>query len=171
MSTPGQFHLYTGSGKGKTTAALGLALRAVGAGLRVCVVQFAKGRPTSEIGPLERLGVKVLRFGRPGFLRSPPDPADAEAARQGLAVARTALAGGEYDLVVLDEAAVAVHYGLVSANELLDALAARAPRVEAVVTGRQAHPKLVECADLVTEMREVKHYYRHGLPARKGIEE
>jgi len=171
MQTPGRLHVYTGDGKGKTTAALGLALRAVGAGLRVCVLQFAKGRQCSELAALERLGVVVRQFGQPRFIRGLPEPADIAAAQAGLQEARAILAGGAYDLVVLDEACIAVHYGLYSANELLDAVAGRGPHVEVVVTGRRAHPKLIEYADLVTDMVEVKHYYRDGIPARPGIED
>jgi cob(I)alamin adenosyltransferase len=171
MDAAGRFHLYTGDGKGKTTAALGLALRARGAGLRVCVVQFAKGRQCSELAALERLGVSVRRFGQPRFIRGTPDASDIAVARQGLAEARAVLAEGTFDVVILDEASIAVHCGLFGANELLDAVGARAPHVEVVVTGRNAHPKLIECADLVTEMREVRHYYHHGVLARKGIED
>jgi cob(I)alamin adenosyltransferase len=171
MGAAGQLHVYTGDGKGKTTAALGLALRACGAGLRVCVLQFAKGRPCSELAALARLGVRVARFGQAHFIRGEPDPEDRAAARAGLEEARQALTGGAYDVVVLDEASVAVQCGLFSANALLEVLAARRPEVEAVVTGRGAHPKLIECADLVTEMRNIRHYYHHGVPARKGIED
>jgi cob(I)alamin adenosyltransferase len=163
--------VYTGDGKGKTTAALGLTVRACGAGLRVFVGQFAKGRECSELAALQRLGVTVRQFGRPQFIRGPPSPADLAAARSGLDEARAALAGGAFDLVILDEANVAVQCGLFSVNELIEVLVSRAAAVEAVVTGRGAHPKLVECADLVTEMREVKHYYRDGIQARKGIED
>ena len=167
----GLLHVYTGDGKGKTTAALGLALRARGAGLRVFVGQFAKGRECSELTALESLGVTVRQFGRPQFIHGPPAAADLALAQQGLAEARAVLSSGAYDLVILDEASVAVQCGLFAVNELLDVLAARATTVEAVVTGRGAPPKLVECADLVTEMREVKHYYRNGIQARKGIED
>ena len=171
MAVKGLLQVYTGDGKGKTTAALGLALRARGAGLRVFVGQFAKGRDCSELASLERLGVTVRQFGRPQFIHGPPSAADLAAARGGLEEARAALAGGAFDLVILDEASVAVQCGLFPVNELLAVLAARAAAVEAVVTGRGAHPKLVEVADLVTEMREVKHYYRDGVKARKGIED
>ena len=171
MAVSGQIHVYTGDGKGKTTAALGLALRACGAGLRVFVGQFAKGRECSELEALGRLGVTVRQFGRPSFIHGPPSPEDTGAARRGLDEARVALSGGAFDLVILDEANIAVQCGLFPVNELLEALAARAAGVEVVVTGRGAHPKLVECADLVTEMRDVKHYYRDGIQARKGIED
>ncbi|NLF15646.1 MAG: cob(I)yrinic acid a,c-diamide adenosyltransferase [Lentisphaerae bacterium] len=168
--TTGRIQVYTGTGKGKTTASLGLVLRAVGAGWRVFFGQFVKGRDTSEIAVLERLGVRVYRCGGRQFVVGPPAAEDRLAARQGLAVVRQALSGGEYDLVVLDEACVAVDCGLFTVNDLLEVLAARAASVEVVVTGRQAHPKLLEYADLVTDMREIKHYYREGLPARRGIE-
>jgi len=167
----GRLQVYTGDGKGKTTAALGLALRAAGAGLRVLVAQFAKGRECSELAALARLGVEVRRYGLPSFLREPPAAADLAAARRGLEEVRTSLAAGEFDVTILDEANIAVEFGLFSVNELLDAVASRAPHVEVVVTGRHAHPKLVECADLVTDMHEVKHYYHDGVLARKGIED
>jgi cob(I)alamin adenosyltransferase len=167
----GRLHVYTGEGKGKTTAALGLALRACGAGLRVFVGQFVKGRESSELVALHRLGVTVRQFGRPQFIRGAPSPADVEAARRGLEESRAALAGGAFDLVILDEASVAVQCGLFPLDDLLDVLAARAPDAEVVVTGRGAPPRLIECADLVTEMREIKHYYHHGIRARKGIED
>lgn len=171
MATTGRVHVYTGDGKGKTTAALGLALRASGAGLRVLVGQFAKGRECSELAALERLGVTVRRFGLPHFLIGTPSPEDRAAARRGLDEMRAVLAAGAYDLIILDEANIAIQFGLFSVNELLAALATRAPQVEVVVTGRAAHPKLLECADLVTEMREIKHYFRDGVQARKGIED
>ena len=167
----GRLQVYSGDGKGKTTAALGLALRAVGAGLRVFIAQFAKGRDCSELASLRRLGIEVRPCGRPDFIRDQPTAADLDAARRGLEEARLALAGGQFDVVILDEANIAVHYGLFTVNELLAALAQRAASVEVVVTGRWAHPKLVEVADLVTEMREIKHYYHDGVPARKGIED
>ena len=168
--TTGRIQVYTGTGKGKTTASLGLVLRAVGAGWRVFFGQFVKGRESSEVVALERLGVTVYRCGGRQFIMGPPSADDRQAARQGLAVARQALASGDYDLVVLDEASIAVDCGLFSVNDLLDALAARSASVEVVVTGRGAHPKLLEYADLVTEMREIKHYYHAGLEARRGIE-
>lgn len=171
--TTGYVHVYTGDGKGKTTAALGLALRAAGASLRVLIAQFIKGKASSEHRSLHNLSghVTVKLYGRGGFIQGEPSPEDVEAARQGLAEAREALASGQYDVVILDEANVATHVGLFSVDELLAAIEGRAEGVEVIVTGRNAHPRLIERADLVTEMREVKHYFAQGVQARRGIEE
>ncbi len=168
----GLVQVYTGDGKGKTTAALGLALRAVGAGLRVFIGQFAKGMHYSELDALPMLGDQVTcrQFGRRMFITGEPRPEDMEAARAGLAEARAALCSGEYDVVILDEGNIAVYLGLLSVVDLLAAIEERAPGVEVIITGRRAHPGIMEKADLVTEMREVKHYYKTGVGARKGIE-
>jgi len=168
----GFVHVYTGDGKGKTTAALGLALRAAGAGRRVFIVQFCKGRRSSELVSLERLAdrITIRRFGSADFIGSEPSAVDIDAAREGLAVARDVISGGEYDLVVLDEAAVATRLGLFAVDDLLALLDARPPHVELVITGRDADPRLVARADLVTEMREIAHYFDRGVQAREGIE-
>ncbi len=171
MKEAGYVQVYTGNGKGKTTAALGLALRALGAGLRVFFGQFVKGMRYSELELLERLdGIEVEQFGLECFIRGEPSAQDVEAAREGLRRCAAVLARGAHDLVVLDEANIAVHFGLFTVEELLQAVEARAKGVEVVITGRYAHPKLLEAADLVTEMKEVKHYYTRGVQARTGIE-
>ena len=168
----GYVQVYTGDGKGKTTAALGLALRAVGAGLRVYIGQFVKGMHYSELNALEVFGDRLIvrQFGRRCFITGPPEPEDIAEAGRGLKTVRTVMAEGKFDLVVLDEANIAVHFGLFSARELLEAVQARAPHVEVVITGRRAPQEVIEYADLVTEMRMVKHYYEAGVPARNGIE-
>jgi len=168
----GYVQVYTGDGKGKTTAALGLALRAAGAGLKVFIAQFVKGMWYSELDAIQCLSghVTIQQFGRDCFIRKQPEKEDIEIARSGLAQAREAMTSGEYRLVILDEANIATYYGLFSADELIQAIQARAPGVEVVVTGRKADPKLLELADLVTEMREVKHYFTKGVAARTGIE-
>lgn len=168
----GRIHLYTGNGKGKTTAALGLALRAAGAGARVFIVCFLKGRRYSEDTSLARLrpSVTVKKFGRGCFIGRAPSSEDLAAAREGLKAAERVLTSGRYGLVILDEAAVAAHLGLFPASELLRLADLKPRRVELVITGRGAHRSLKKRADLVTEMREVKHYYRKGVKARKGIE-
>jgi cob(I)alamin adenosyltransferase len=168
----GYVHVYTGDGKGKTTAALGLALRAVGAGLRVYIGQFVKGMHYSELDGLAMLGdrVEVHRYGRGCFIRREPDAEDVQAARQGLQAAREALSCGEYDLVILDEINVAVYFGLISADDVLGLIEARPDHVELVLTGRRADPSVIDRADVVTEMREIKHYYARGVQARTGIE-
>jgi cob(I)alamin adenosyltransferase len=165
--------VYTGDGKGKTTAALGLAVRAAGAGLRAFVGQFSKTAATSDAAGLALLGGRVtLRtFGRKGFVVGPPRRVDIEAAAEGLREARAALTSGGYDVVVLDEALVAAHLGLIRVEDVLELIAARPAGVELVLTGRRADPGVIAAADLVTEMREIKHYYAAGMPARVGIEE
>jgi cob(I)alamin adenosyltransferase len=170
--TTGRIQVYTGDGKGKTTAALGLALRAAGAGLRVFIAQFVKGMRYSELDALDRFAelIEVRQFGIDGFIVGEPKPEDVAAARSGLAASRDILVAGEHRLVVLDEANIATHFGLIAVDELLALIDAKPPHVELVVTGRRADPRLVERADLVTEMREVKHYYAAGVPARRGIE-
>jgi len=164
--------VYTGDGKGKTTAALGLALRAAGAGLRVFIAQFVKGMEYSELVSLARFAdlVTVRQYGLRCFIRDAPAPEDVAAAREGLREAREAVASGRWDVVILDEANIATHFGLFSAAELLEVVDLAAGRVEIVITGRRADPRVIERADLVTEMREVKHYYAKGVAARRGIE-
>lgn len=167
--------VYTGDGKGKTTAAVGLCLRALGAGLAVYIGQFIKAKPSSEItgllaavSPTGRLTARQFGLGR--FPPGAPSKEDVDAARAGLAEAREATLSSEYDLVVLDEACVAVARGLVSESEILGLMADRPRTVELVLTGRYATRKIIDAADLVTEMREVKHYAASGAPARAGME-
>lgn len=168
----GYLQVYTGNGKGKSTAAFGLALRAAGAGMRVYIAQFVKGRNYSEITAVrEQLPqITIRQFGRGCFIVEKPTGEDVAAAREGLAVMSEVLTSGEYDLVILDEATIAIYYDLFIVSELIDLLKRRAPGCEVVVTGRYAPKELIELADLVTEMREVKHYYRQGIEAREGIE-
>jgi cob(I)alamin adenosyltransferase len=165
-------HLYTGDGKGKTTAALGLALRAAGAGWRVFIGQFVKGMPYSEIELIRQRipEISIQQYGRGCFIYDNPAAEDIEAARTGLSDIGAKIAGGEYDLVVLDEVCIALHYGLFSLDELVEVLNGRPPAIEIVLTGRKAPLELVDIADLVTDMREIKHYYARGVNARKGIE-
>jgi len=168
----GYVQIYTGDGKGKTTAALGLALRAAGAGLRVLIAQFAKGEHTCELDALERFAdlIVVRQYGTGRFIRGEPTEADIQAAQHGLREAGEALRSGDYALVILDEASIATHLGLFTVDELLAVIAAKPKGVELVITGRRADPRVIERADLVTEMREVKHYYADGVQARRGID-
>jgi len=173
----GYVHVYTGDGKGKTTAALGLAVRALGAGMSVYIGQFIKGMRYSEIKTLETLAavleperLVVRQYGLGCFILRAPEPKDLEAAAAGLAEAREALSSGKYGLVVLDELCVAAHIGVIQETEVLSLIAARPPDVELVVTGRYASEAMISAADLVTEMREIKHYYQKGVQARDGIE-
>ena len=169
----GHIQLYTGDGKGKTTAALGLALRAAGAGARVFIAQFAKGRPTAEMAALQRFAdlITVKQYGRSRFIVGEPEPEDIQAAQQGLEEAQKVITSGEYSLVILDEANVAVDLGLFSVEVLLAVVNAKPEHVELVITGRNAHKRIIDRADLVTEMRQIKHYYSKGVKARRGIEE
>lgn len=165
--------VYTGDGKGKTTAAVGLAVRATGAGKRVAFVQFVKGGArSSELAVLEQVGVRVERPAlRPtGLLGAGIHDDDREAAAEAWGIAAQLIAGGEYHVVILDELNVAMHYGLVDESTVLEALAARPTAVDVVLTGRGASEALVERADLVTEMVPRKHPFERGIPARLGIE-
>jgi cob(I)alamin adenosyltransferase len=169
----GLVQVYTGDGKGKTTAAVGLAVRAAGAGMRVAFVQFVKGGPRSgELGVLEGLGVRVERPAErsTGLLGQGLNEDDRAAAADAWAIAREAIVSGEYDLVVCDELNIAIAYGLVPEAEALEALDARPRHVEVVLTGRGATAAVADRADLVTEMVPRKHPFDSGVPARRGIE-
>lgn len=170
-------HVYTGDGKGKTTAALGLVVRALGAGLDVYIGQFIKGMRYSEIATLETLDralgagrLEVRQFGRGCFIGREPEAADIAAARAGLEAARNAVMSEDWDLVVLDEVNVALSRGLLDEGEVLELLERKPASVELVLTGRGAPEAILARADLVTEMRCVKHYYEAGVQARDGIE-
>ena len=168
----GYIHIYTGEGKGKTTAALGLILRAVGAGMRVLLVQFLKKGEFSEIKALKALAPKVdiIQLGSGRFVRGRPGADDIDRARKGLARALELAGTGRYQMVVLDEVNVAVSAGVLRLEDVLDFLHKVPRQVEVVLTGRDAPSELVEMADVVTECRKVKHYYDKGVKARVGIE-
>jgi cob(I)alamin adenosyltransferase len=168
----GYIQVYTGDGKGKTTAALGLSLRAAGAGLSVYFVQFIKQGDYSEIEALKTLSnrIRVEQFGRGRFITGEPAPEDVAAAEAGLEKVRSAMGSGEYDVIILDEANGAVQLGLLQVSEFLKMLDEKPENLELVITGRGAHEAVVARADLVTEMKEIKHYYARGVAARTGIE-
>ncbi len=170
----GLVQIYTGNGKGKTTASLGLALRAAGHGFKIYVMQFMKGSTVyGELESARRLApeLTIEQVGRDVFVsRSNPDPEDLLMAREAFARARQLVESGDYDLVVLDELNCAVDFGLVPLAEVKEMIRRKAPHTELVMTGRGAHPEVIELADLVTEMREIKHYYNSGQHARTGIE-
>jgi cob(I)alamin adenosyltransferase len=168
----GYIQLYTGNGKGKTTAALGLALRAAGAGRKVFIGQFVKGREYSEIKALQNYlpQVEIRQYGRECFIINEPEEEDISIARRGLAEVETIIDEGKYDLVILDEATIAVYYKLFTQDELSAILDKKKEATEIIITGRYATPELIDKADLVTEMKEVKHYYNSGVEAREGIE-
>ncbi len=164
--------IYTGDGKGKTTAAMGLALRALGRGWKVLLIQFLKPPGGSgEAGVCLRLpGFESMQFGGRAFVRSdPPDPADRERAAQGLNAAVQRMGEG-WDMVILDEILQAVSLGLIGEEQVLDLIRNRCDSIELILTGRGATAALIAAADLVTEMVEVKHPYGKGMPARPGIE-
>lgn len=168
----GYVHVYTGDGKGKTTAALGLALRAAGAGMRVYIAQFVKGMHYSELDSLRRYEDRITlkQYGRDCFIEKDPTEEDIRAARKGLEEVKGILASRDYQMVILDEANIATRYNLFSVDELIELVRSKPEPVELVITGRGADPKVLAVADLVTEMKEIKHYYRSGVEARPGIE-
>lgn len=172
MRDKGFIQVYTGKGKGKTTAALGLAIRAVGTGMKVYFAQFLKAAGTGEGKFLRKMGKKLKyeTFGSKSFICGKPETADITAAKKGLEKCGAAIKSGKYDLVVMDEANVAVKFGLFNVEELIEIINSRNPHTEVIITGRNADPKLLKTADLVTEMKEIKHYFKKGVRARKGIE-
>jgi len=169
----GLIHVYTGSGKGKTTAALGLAMRAAGQGFAVYIVQFMKGWP--HYGELATVGqhpnITLKQFGRPNFVdKEHPDRVDVHMAQEALDHAREIVMSGEYDLVILDEVNVALEWKLLELQDVLSLLDGKPEGVELILTGRYAHSEVIARADLVTEMREIKHPYQRGLASRQGID-
>jgi cob(I)alamin adenosyltransferase len=168
----GLIHVYTGNGKGKTTAAIGLGVRAAGAGLRVIMIQFMKGRRYSELDGLQ--GIKnftVKQFGRDEFVsKDHPAQVDIDLAQKGLAYAKDVIHNHTYDLVILDEINVAVDYQLISVSEVLSLLQEKPEAVELVLTGRYASPEIIKDADVVSEILEIKHPYQKGITSRKGID-
>ncbi len=166
----GYLQVYTGDGKGKSTAAFGLALRARGAGLNVQLIQFIKNKAYPEIAMLEGMGVAVRQFGRGLLFGRPPGEEDFAAAREGLAAVENAFETTETDVLILDEINVALELGLVEEEAFLTLMDKRPAGMEVICTGRRAPEFLLELADLVTEMRAVKHYFQAGVPARTGIE-
>ena len=168
----GYIQVYTGNGKGKTTAAFGLVLRAAGACKKVFIAQFVKGQEYSEVFAVHKFlpSVAIRQYGLDCFIINTPTQADIDIARKGLQEVSDIILSGEYDVVILDEANIAIYYNLFSAAELIKILKNKPEDVEIIITGRYACPEILEMADLVTEMREVKHYYTQGVQARVGIE-
>lgn len=168
----GVFLVITGNGKGKTTAGFGSVLRAMGHGFRVAVIQFMKGRIYGELEVLrDRLGVELWQFGRNAYVDPKhPDPRDLELARAGLNKAWEIVRGGQHDLLILDEINVVTDFGLVPTEEVLDLARARPRWMDLIATGRNAPAPLVELADTVSEVREIKHHYKKGIESRAGME-
>jgi cob(I)alamin adenosyltransferase len=168
----GFIHVYTGPGKGKTTAALGLGLRAVGAGFKVHMVQFMKGRRYSEIDGIEQLSnFSVSQHGRDEFVnKENPEKIDIDMAQEGFKFAKKIVKDNKYDVIILDEINVAVDFNLINLNEVLILIDEKPQPLELILTGRYAHPDIIKKADLVTEMLEIKHPYQKGILSRKGID-
>ncbi len=168
----GFVQLYTGDGKGKTTAAFGLALRAEGAGLKVFIGQFVKGKTYNENVAVQKYlkNIKVKQYGLGCFIIDTPSEDDIRAAGKGLDEMRKIIQKGKYDMVIMDEVNIALYYKLFELEDLLEIIKKKPEHIELVLTGRYAPQELIEAADLVTEMKEVKHYYQQGIEARKGIE-
>jgi cob(I)alamin adenosyltransferase len=172
-NSKGLVQVFTGNGKGKTTAALGTAVRAAGHGLRVFIVFFMKGNYAyGEYNTLPKLpNVKIAGFGLRCLIgRNKVSPEEVEEARRAMAAAREAMHSGSYDLLVLDEVNMAVYFKLISADDVVRLIEDKPPDLELILTGRYADPRVIELADLVTEMVKLKHPYDHGVKARKGIE-
>ncbi|MGB9676045.1 MAG: cob(I)yrinic acid a,c-diamide adenosyltransferase [Candidatus Bathyarchaeales archaeon] len=168
----GLVQVYTGNGKGKTTAAFGLALRAIGRGLKVYVIQFIKGGfDYGELYIVDKLPNLTLKaFGRGKFIVDKPSSEDIKSAEEALSLAESVVKSGEYDIVILDEINVALKLKLISLERVLELIKNKPKHVELVLTGRYAPNEIIEVADLVTEMKEVKHPYNKGCQARRGIE-
>jgi cob(I)alamin adenosyltransferase len=168
----GYVQVYTGDGKGKTTAAIGLAIRAAGAGYKVFIAQFIKMGDYSEIKGLRRFAdlITVEQFGLGRFANGKPLPEDIKAAQRGLERVQSIMQSDIYKVIILEEANVATKYGLIKVQDLLGLIVNKPYETELVITGRGASPRIIDSADLVTEMVAIKHYYEKGVPARLGIE-
>jgi cob(I)alamin adenosyltransferase len=168
----GYIQVYTGNGKGKTTAAIGLAIRAAGAGLRVFFCQFLKAQNYSEIISLRRFEdlITVKQFGNENFIVKIPTDSDIAQAIEGFEEALHAIMSGMYDLVILDEINYAINLNLIKLQSVVQLIKNKPVPVEIILTGRNAAKEIIEIADLVSEIKEIKHYYKNGVLARKGIE-
>ncbi len=168
----GFVHIYTGNGKGKTTAAIGLGIRATGGGLKVYMIQFMKGRRYSEIDALGKMkNFTVVQFGRDEFVsKENPEQIDIDLARKGFEHAKEIIKNEEHDLIILDEINVAVDFKLIPLKDVLKLMDEKPEKVELVLTGRYSHPNMVKQADLVSEILEIKHPYQNGIQSRKGID-
>ncbi len=167
----GFIHIYTGNGKGKTTAAFGLAIRAALAGKKVYIGQFVKDMKYSETGISDYLEEIVIeQLGSGCYIHSKPSAEDIEKAKESLEKCSGILSSDKYDLIILDEVIIAIYLGLLDENQVIDAVLGKNSQVEVVLTGRYASQKLIDMADLVTDMQEIKHYYTKGVLSRKGFD-
>jgi len=171
-SRKGTIQVYTGNGKGKTTASLGQAIRAAGHGWKVVMIQFMKGRLYGELASCRNMeGVSIEQHGRDEFVDPKnPEPVDLELAGKGWARALELAADRGVDMLILDEVNVAVSFGLIPLEDLVRLVKGKREDLELILTGRYADRKIIDLADTVTEMREIKHHYRQGIESRKGIE-
>lgn len=171
MLEKGYIQVYTGNGKGKTTAALGIVLRTICAGNKAFIGQFMKGQNYSELKAPDYLpGLKIEQFGDLFFINGKPSQSDIDNAHKGLEKMKEILSSGEYDMVVFDEINTSLYFKLLDVEEVLEVLALKPEKTEVILTGRYAPDEIIEKADLVTEMREIKHYYNAGVDSRVGIE-
>jgi len=163
--------VYTGEGKGKTTASLGLAIRAVGAGLKVYIAQFCKKRQYSELKVLRKIkGIKVEQFGRRCFIKGRPSEEDKRLAKKGLEKVKKIIQEKKYDVVIMDEINICFYFKLLKVKELIEIIKSLPKNIEIILTGRYAPKEIIKIADLVSEIKEIKHYFKKGIIARKGIE-
>lgn len=171
MEDKGYIQIYTGNGKGKTTCALGLSLRAICNGYSVFFGQFLKGQDYSELKAVESLqNFTIRQYGTVNFVFNNPSEKDIQMAKEGLSDIKREMLTNNYDIIVMDEVNIAIHKNLITVDDVIDILKLRPENTEMILTGRYAHEKLIEIADLVTEMKEIKHYYTQGVMSRAGIE-
>jgi cob(I)alamin adenosyltransferase len=170
----GYVQIYTGNGKGKTTAALGQALRGAGFGLKSYIFQFMKEYPYSELNSLKFLYdfIKIEQFGNDDFVSrgSLPNKSEIDKIKLGMNIAQQIMLGKEHDIIILDEICVCIYFKLISSGDVLDFISKKPASVELILTGRYCPPEIIEKGDIVTEMKEIKHYYSKGVASRKGIE-
>lgn len=170
----GFIQIYTGNGKGKTTAAIGQAVRAAGFGLKTYIAQFMKEYPYNELNSVRHLSewITIDQFCGDEFVykKELPGKEELTKAKKGLQTATEKMLSEEYDLIILDEAIVAIYFKLIKTEELIEIIKLKPEKVELILTGRYCPDELIELADLVTDMKEVKHYYQKGIKSRKGIE-
>ncbi len=170
----GYIQVYTGNGKGKTTAALGVALRAAGSGFRTLIVQFMKEYPYSELESLKNLNewITILQFGKDEFVYKGEKPSDEDLkiANNAMAFVKDKMIGKEYDIIILDEVLVSIYFGLLEEEKVVELIQSKPEELELILTGRYCPEQIIVKADLVTEMKEVKHYYSKGILSRKGID-
>jgi len=170
----GFVQIYTGNGKGKSTAAIGQAVRAAGFGLKTYIAQFMKEYPYNELSSLKKLSewIAIEQFGGDEFVyrKELPGKEELAKAKKGLQTAKEKMLSGDYDLIILDEAIVSIYFKLIESKDVVEFVKIKPENVELILTGRYCPEELIELADLVTEMKEVKHYYQKGVLSRKGIE-